>query len=169
MNAHHAFPSSKADRTEDYDAEPVGRQVLATALDLIMKFADMLIKDPIDIEVRDERELPASKETLIQCFALILMAETREEWRKAYYETGVQLAYFWPGLGRSRLKLPDHVFGNALDIGKSRDELQATLLPDADEIRAFSQAFSKVKDEHDRIAALFNRAIESLLAVIDHE
>ncbi len=169
MNAYQAFPSSKPDMTEEHDAEPVGRQVLATALDLIMKFTQMLIDDPIDIEVRDERLLPAAKDTMIHCFALILMAETRPEWRKAYYKTGVQLSYFWPDLGQDRLRLPGHVFGNALDIGKSPDELRSALLPDASEIRAFSNAFSRVKDEHDRIAGIFDRSIESLLAVLEHD
>jgi hypothetical protein len=169
VNVHPATQTPYPASTEDVLNEPVGEQILSTALDLIFRFTDMLVKDPIEIEVRDERELPAAKETLVQCFALILMAETREEWRKAYYEAGVQLAYFWPDVGPNRLRLPSSVFDSAMSIEKTPEQMRLSLLANEDEIRAFSAAFSRVKEENERISAIFDRAIESLLAVIDHE
>lgn len=169
MNVHQATQDHHPAASEEIFQEPVGEQILSTALDLILKFTDMLVKDPIEIEVRDEKELPAAKETMVQCFALILMAETRAEWRKAYYEAGVQLAYFWPGVGPDRLRLPANVFDNAMSIEKTPEQMRLALLSNEDEIRAFGAAFSKVQDENARIAGIFNRAIESLLAVLDHE
>ncbi|MBB4064627.1 hypothetical protein [Gellertiella hungarica] len=142
------------------------RQVISRALGLIHAFAEMLVQDPLEIELRDEMELPIAKETMIQCFALILMAETRPEWRNAFYNSGLKLAYFWPDIGADRLLLPKGIFEDAMNIGEGDSQYQS-LSMNADHIRRFSEAFSRVGPEHDRIAAIFDDAIAKLTGVLE--
>lgn len=128
------------------------RDLLTRTLRLIHNFAEMLIEDPLGIELRDELELPVEKETMIDCFTLVLMAENRPEWRTAFYNSGLKLAYFWPNIGPDRLSLPDGVFDE-----DPHSRASATIAANADQIRRFCEAYARVGAEHQRIAAIFDQ------------
>lgn len=161
---------SSLDRYSDHPAWPAEptirerdeRETLTRTLRLIHEFARMLMADPLGIELRDELELPASKEAMIDCFALVLMAETRPEWRSAFYNSGLKLAYFWPQIGPDRLTLPAGLFDDEPDMEVRRMEL----ILNADRIRAFSEAYSQVGDEQRRIAEIFDDAIARLTGML---
>ena len=137
--------------------------MFARTLKIIQNFAEMLVKDPLGIELRDEMELPVSKQTMIDCFTLVLMAETRPEWRSAFYNSGLKLAYFWPGIGPMRLSLPSGLFERDQDIPRRN----AMLIANADLIHTFSEAFSLVGPEHKRIAAIFDEAVSKLTGLLE--
>lgn len=148
---------------EETIREKEERDVLTRTLKLIHDFAEMLVADPLGIELRDEMELPIAKETMISCFALVLMAETRPEWRKAFYNSGLKLAHFWPDIGPERLSLPASLFEDGGDAGARRTDL----LLNADRIRDFSEAYSRVGPEHKRIASIFDEAIARLVGLLE--
>lgn len=170
MHEHRPYDTSQRDRYSDHPAWPSEptirerdeRETLTRTLRLIHEFARMLMADPLGIELRDELELPASKEAMIDCFALVLMAETRPDWRSAFYNSGLKLAYFWPDIGPDRLTLPAGLFDDAPDMDYRRMEL----VMNADRIRAFSEAYSQVGDEQRRIANIFDDAIARLTDII---
>lgn len=139
------------------------REILTRTLKLIQDFAEMLVADPLGIELRDELELPVAKETMINCFCLVLMAETRPEWRLAFYNSGLKLAHFWPDIGPHRLALPSDLFESERDTAERR----TTLLLNADRIRHFSEAYSRVGPEHRRIAGIFDDAVAKLVGLLE--
>ncbi len=170
MHEHMPYSGNSHDRYTDHPAWPreetirenEERVILTRTLKLIHDFAEMLVADPLGVELRDEMELPVSKETMIDCFSLVLMAETRPEWRTAFYNSGLKLAHFWPGIGPDRLVLPAALFDNGTDPDGRRDRL----LANADLIRTFSEAYSKVGPEHRRIAAIFDDAVSKLTGLL---
>lgn len=140
------------------------RQVLSGALGLILKYANALVADPPELEIRDERELPAAKESLVNCFRLVLMHETRPQWREAFYNSALKLAYFWPDIGPERLTLPDGLFNrDGFDMQFGGDDSALN----QDRIRRFSEAYAKVGPETDRIAELLDESIMALQGLMD--
>lgn len=140
------------------------RKVLSGALGLILKYANALVEDPPELEIRDERELPAAKESLVNCFRLVLMHETRPQWREAFYNSALKLAYFWPDIGPERLTLPSGLFSrDSLALGSGAADLEL----DQDRIRRFSEAYAKVGPETDRIAELLDESIMALQGLVD--
>ena len=137
------------------------RQVLSGALGLILKYANALVADPPELEIRDERELPAPKESLVNCFRLVLMHETRPHWREAFYNSALKLAYFWPNVGPERLTLPANLFNRDGSPGIIPQDLTQ------ERIQKFSEAFAKVGPETDRIGALLDESIMALQGLTD--
>lgn len=159
---------SQADKiVKVLDAAGSEEKALASALNLIFKYTNALSVDPPDIEVRDERELPATKALMIEAFRLVLMVETRVEWRNAFYNAGLKLAYFWPGIGADRLKLPDGLFQRAMAIEQTEEDRFERFRQSESEIQAFSAAFAKVGPERDRIADIFDAAVATIQNVLE--
>ena len=148
------------------DADHEDRAIIERALNLILEFARALIEDPLEIEVRDEGELPVAKDTMIDCFCLILMVETRLDWRRALYDSGLKLAYFWPDVGPERMKLPNGIFERD-QPSLAVDQQLRDLAIDRDHVRRFSAYFSQVQPEMNRIAALFDDAVAKLTGVLE--
>lgn len=166
-NPGHSFTDVPSDPStwtrEETIREREEREILTRTLKLIHDFAEMLVADPLGIELRDEMELPVAKETMINCFCLVLMAETRPEWRVAFYNSGLKLAHFWPDIGPHRLALPSDLFESERDMTERR----TALLLNGERIRQFSEAYSRVGPEHRRIAGIFDDAVAKLVGLLE--
>lgn len=168
------WPFSKTDSLpeipeETAEAAAADEKALASALALILHYTNSLAADQPDLEVRDELELPASKSAMIEAFRLVLLVETRAEWRNAFYTAGLKLAYFWPGIGADRLKLPDGLFQRAVAMDEPEEDRFARFRQSEQEIQTFSAAFAKVGPERDRIADIFDAAIATIHSALSVE
>ena len=142
---------------------------LADALSLIFNFSNGVSVDPPDIEVRDELELPAPKAVMIEAFRMVLAIEKRPDWRNAFYDAGLKLAYFWPDIGAERLRLPDGLFQHPPKPSAAVKPGTAAKRQSKEKIEAFSAAFARVGPEQDRIAEIFDAAIGSMNSVLEQE
>lgn len=161
--------SAPAPRARKIRGTDSGEKQLAQALNLIFNFTNGVSVDPPDLEVRDERELPAPKAVMVEAFRMVLTIEKRPDWRNAFYDAGLKLAYFWPDIGAERLRLPDGLFPHpAAATGAARpgatDKRQSKA-----KIEAFSAAFARVGPEHDRIAEIFDAAIGTMSTTLEQE
>ncbi len=132
----------------DYESDA---QVLHAAHHLVDVYLIYLREHDTGSDLFDTRELPVSKEALLNAFRVVIATESRPGVRALLIKAGMTLAQFQENVG-PRMSVQPAQLRTELHDGRHR--------PEPGQIRRFDRALTRLGEERSRLVQIFQHAAE---------
>ncbi|UFS81533.1 MULTISPECIES: hypothetical protein [Rhizobium] len=132
------------------------QEMYADARKCVDWFIDYLGDDGIFGEIRDERELAAPRNALVNAFRVLLTIETNEKVREPLLHLGLLLSHFQPGVGAHPLRMLPVKSAEGIDPERLTD----LILSHKGEHDRYNALYPKVQEDMNAMAEKYQQSID---------